>query len=684
MPISQLAKNRTVASDAATVDTGTDPTRVPPPGVEGQVYLSPGDPHELTDEARRSYEQWLRHPEARERMLPVPPAVRSYLRSLGERYNYGGPEEQQFGERLLNSPEERGELISIARDLAESRLNKEAVARLERFIATVGPEDDDAWFEVSYVAFELYARELRGQTVNLGEHPQEKSDLLAWFANRAQRALDALGRDEKAPSIGPFRQVSESEVKTRLAQIDKERRQALKELIEGRFSAINSAPPPATEDINNKAPVFRVHGNDTLSPTLIANLARVGAREGFQVLASGDWGPDQGTLTRRERAHLTEFNIPNADVTNVWIEDSSHVSKDGTVSVLPKVDNDLLREAEGNDRRRRAEEFKNRTGHELDLRLAGQGVSAKTDQRAGAVAYALAAGKPTRAMLGYIEGGNVVLGTRATGEPYAVVGKDTVAITRAILERDASQVMGRPVQLTQEQVRVALAKDLGVDVDNVVLTEQPGNFHVDMALTAWTPGVVLLNDARAAGQVLIDHSLESAMHFLPPLPNGASLDDIEARKEAIAALEQMTTTSDVSLKLKSTSSYAKALQKYLDSEAKELRKLRTQQTQRARVEDVAAADLEAQGLRVIRVPSRFSIMGSERTNFANGIGGVGQDGQRFFITQGSRWPRHEVAFLSALQEAGVAVPRIYFLEDGASTRSVLAKGGIACRVKVHR
>src|SRR5204863_2865870 len=55
---------------------------------------------------------------------------------------------------------------------------------------------------------------------------------------------------------------------------------------------------------------------------------------------------------------------------------------------------------------------------------------------------------------------------------------------------------GQPV--SEADVRAAVAKDLGVEPAHLFLVEQPGVFHLDMAMTLLRPGTVLLNDATEA------------------------------------------------------------------------------------------------------------------------------------------------------------------------------------------
>src|SRR5262249_4213364 len=109
-----------------------------------------------------------------------------------------------------------------------------------------------------------------------------------------------------------------------------------------------------------------------------------------------------------------------------------------------------------------------------------------------AAALARARGTALRQAMTYLEGGNVLLGTLPDGAPFALVGRDSVAVSRAFLAR----VLGRPV--SEEDVTEVIAKDLGVERPRLFLVEQPGVFHLDMAMTLFAPGTVVFNDEREA------------------------------------------------------------------------------------------------------------------------------------------------------------------------------------------
>ena len=76
--------------------------------------------------------------------------------------------------------------------------------------------------------------------------------------------------------------------------------------------------------------------------------------------------------------------------------------------------------------------------------------------------------------------------TARDGSPYVLVGRDSLAVTRKLL----------PGQADEAAAAAQVAKDYGLQPENIIPLEQPGDFHLDMAMTLAGPGQVLLNDSR--------------------------------------------------------------------------------------------------------------------------------------------------------------------------------------------
>ncbi|MBW4719445.1 hypothetical protein [Saccharothrix obliqua] len=94
-------------------------------------------------------------------------------------------------------------------------------------------------------------------------------------------------------------------------------------------------------------------------------------------------------------------------------------------------------------------------------------------------------GRPAGHLRAYVEGGNAVTGEDAAGRTVVLVGRDAVAVTRAVyrLADDA-------------EVRALIAEDFGLAHDQVLLVEQPGKFHLDMGLLFAGRGRVVVNDSK--------------------------------------------------------------------------------------------------------------------------------------------------------------------------------------------
>jgi hypothetical protein len=283
-----------------------------------------------------------------------------------------------------------------------------------------------------------------------------------------------------------------------------------------------------------------------------------------------------------------------------------------------------------------------------------QGLVEKDGGQAVAAAIAEARGAQLPEAITYLEGGNILLGTLPTGAPYAVVGRDSAAVSRALLARHHS----RPV--SDIEVVAAIANDLGVTPGHLFLVEQPGVFHLDMAMTLLRPGTVLLNDALEAFHLQTQWLRDDHEAWRPrrdaATPEDEYLRDLELWRGAGRSLEDTIQT----------------LWKY---------------TERfARYEARTLADLQAAGLTVIRVPGRFlhptRPFDRDAMNFLNGEAGTNSCGRTYFITQGGD-PRAERYIAARLLAPGTGLDRLYLAPRLASRESLWEKGGTGCRVKAE-
>jgi len=489
-----------------------------------------------------------------------------------------------------------------------------------------------------------------------------------------------LSKDISLVEVREYENISDNKLEHNMKKLVNERNDNLKLLLKGNIDKIDSAPAPMPEDLSVRPQSYHMtvlHETDML---LAKDMIRIGIKESFQVTVRGNTESLRNSLNETELQHVTFIDLPGNETT--WVEDNGNICRDGTITVAPLVeDTELLREALTNGRQERSDQNVAAGGEELETDYMMQGAVASRSQQSAKVAYALSADLDVDMNLGYIEGGNVLTGTLPSGEPYAVVGKDSYALSKAVIEKDASAISGKAESFSKEQIKILMAKDLGVDPKNLILVEQPGDFHVDMSMCVWTPGTILVNDARAVGEIRLQEAKANLISELPPLPEDASAED----KAALAKTKKIINEDPYALEafaktLRGTSEYMDKLGRGLSYSQGEFNLIKAHTENLAVAEDLAAKQLEAQGLEVIRVPGRFGEF-RETANFLNGEGGTNPDGKMFFITQGGN-ARYKLAFLNALKESGVKMPRIHFLNEEASRKSLSLSGGINCRAKV--
>jgi hypothetical protein len=483
------------------------------------------------------------------------------------------------------------------------------------------------------------------------------------------RCLGDASHEAAQPALH-LRRVAPEDVAQTVTEADTARAAKLADL-----PHVATAPRLVPEDLTRRARVFHV-GVDAFTDAMFAEmLARVGQREGFSVVARvgphsvwADWLANVPNLTLAE--------LPG--VQYVWSEDVLEVALDGSFQMTARVgDAGLIRRAVFVDRIRRyypevtaaqIEEIRNLPSpadppgglpRELLLRYPDslfmiQGLVEIEGAQVVAAALARARGAALRQAMTYLEGGNVLLGTLPGGAPFALVGRDSVAVSRALL----AHLLGRPV--SEEEVTEVIAKDLGVERPHLFLVEQPGVFHLDMAMTLFAPGTVVFNDERKALRLQIAWLREDHEASRPRREAGPSGDEyrrqLESWEAAGRALEE------------TVAKLTKYGERFIRAEARTL------------------VDLEAAGLKVIRVPARFLHPARppdrDLMNFVNGEAGTNAAGQGYFITQGGE-PRAEHLIAAALLGPGTGLDRVYFAPRVASADSLWDKGGTACRVKVE-
>jgi hypothetical protein len=445
-------------------------------------------------------------------------------------------------------------------------------------------------------------------------------------------------------------------------------------LADGARAPVSSRLVP--EDLMRRANVAHVAITNYTEAAFATLMARVGLLEGFSVVARVSPGsPWAGAL--RGTPNLALIELP--DPQYVWTEDVTEIAVDGTFRMTARVgDRGLLRRSIFIDRVRRfypqvsattLEELAalpgvpGRPPGELplatmrrfpDMMFMIQGVVERDAGQEVAAALAAARAAPLGEATTYLEGGNVLLGTLPGGEPYALVGRDSAAVSRAVLERHR----GRAVH--EAEVIAAMAADLAVPPARLFLVEQPWVFHLDMAMTLLAPGTVVLNDALEAFRLQTRWLREDHEAWRPRRETFAS--EAEYRRD----LELWRWAGE-------------------DLEAT-IRMLWKYTQWFIRFETRARADLEDAGLTVLRVAGRFPHPARpwdrDVMNFLNGEAGMSPRGGTYFITQGGD-PRAERYIARRLLGPDTGLDRLYLAPRLASRASLWDKAGIGCHIKVE-
>jgi hypothetical protein len=484
-----------------------------------------------------------------------------------------------------------------------------------------------------------------------------------------ERPLPPPGR-MRLPAV-EVRRVSEEELRAALDRVAAARAAALADL-----ARAPAASPIVPEDLTRRARVFHLAVEHYTDAAFAEFLAGVGAVEGFQVVARLSPGAAWADHLRHvPNLALTEVPGPHY----IWSEDISEISVDGTFHMTARVgDPRLLARALLVDRVRRyypqvppaelaaiAALPTERGGQNgglpseillgvPDVRFMLQGlVEREGGQRVGA-AIALTRGAPLREAMTYLEGGNVLVGTMPGGASFALVGRDSLAVSRALLQRH----LGRPVG--DGELRAAVAKDLGIEPARLYPVEQPWVFHLDMAMALLRPGTVVLNDAWEAFRLQTTWMREDHAAWRPRRESASSevehLRDLERWRAAGRDLEETI----------------RRMQRFTEFFA--------------RYEARAAADLDAVGLQVVRVAGRFVHptlpWARDVMNFLNGEAGTNGQGRTYFVTQGGD-PRAERYIADRLLTRDTGLDRLYLAPRLVSRETLWEKGGTGCRVKVE-
>ena len=233
--------------------------------------------------------------------------------------------------------------------------------------------------------------------------------------------------------------------------------------------------------------------------------------------------------------------------------------------------------------------------------------------------------------LTYNEGGNTLIGKRK-GEPFALIGKDSYAVSKFLMEADLGH------EMTYEEILIAFALDYGVKKENIHFIEQPGDMHLDMSMTIVGENTILLNDAQEAQRMFRDE-------------------------------QQMW--------LSATSGYesAEILASYVSSEILESKA-------RKIMEDITEKELQGLGFNVVRVPGRFNYsITAPAMNFFNMVTAQTPSGENIAVLLGCVANYASIFEQTLRKFSERKIDKVYFLNLEASQQCLGLDGGISCRTK---
>lgn len=442
------------------------------------------------------------------------------------------------------------------------------------------------------------------------------------------------------------------------------------ELKSGRTTA---APLVTAEDGSTRVKAFHMAalGSDQTGIEFPLNMARVGKKEGFEVVlrAPVEQEKELKALFAKEKLdNVRLLPVKDGYDLDFWSEDQGEVHTDGSISV-PRALTGQLSWEDITHALTKARLERLHPGTRVDLStpdklqkarekypdVAYSSVGAVAERRGqrALVAIALGAKKGLRVSNGYLEGGNALVGRKADGTGYAVVGADSLTVSREALSKE----LGR--KLSDADTRALIAQDYGVATKDLVVVEQPGDFHIDMHMALLPGGKAVVNDALSVFETQKAWLTE---HFKsPPKP--------PAKRTEAAKLEHELAVEEWKI--------GKELFRERLSELEQAAKAAAAHEARM------VKDLEAQGLEVHRMPGVFPrTHQSPRMNFLNAEQGVNPKGQHFMVLLGGD-PRAEAMVKERLSAISGAPVRVHFLDPALTETTLNAMGGLSCRAKVE-
>ena len=335
----------------------------------------------------------------------------------------------------------------------------------------------------------------------------------------------------------------------------------------------------------------------------------------LKILTDRDSRSDVEQELSNDQYKETQYRIIESSLAiTKWAEDGVEYLENGKIAVLRSFDSQLLEWAMKSGRRSRWQE---KIAPEI-LEAALQddhlwiplGVRVNTSAIGAALESLASAQKHEVGHLrAYIEGGNMIAGEDAAGKPVILIGKDAIDATAHIY------------QLNRAQVREIICEDFGLaTIEQIICVEQPGQFHLDLAILFMGHGVVVLNDSSIACKDAIEMA------------------------EVVPCLTTKTAAAQLTLQHE--------------------------------LEEEAARDLQAAGIKVIRNKLEDNVT----FNFFNGEFVTGKNGLNYYITNGGP-PEQESRFADLMVRQWQIVTEVIFSPIDAAQKSLQELGGVGCRIK---
>jgi hypothetical protein len=414
---------------------------------------------------------------------------------------------------------------------------------------------------------------------------------------------------------------------------------------------------PKDASVNPSHMVMGYVAADPVSLSFIAQMAEVGSVEGFEVLAR--CAPEESAnLLEQLKSWPGSKNVtvvPSRGLQDVWTEDHGEFTTQGNLVLPPLVDQHtpfgvdafLDRLARLHPEVNVAEVAPNVSSYNLEdamsryprANFSYQGMVGQAGTQRGMLGSALALDVPEiKFSASYIEGGNFLPGTAQDGQPLAFVGRDSIAISQAVLARDLGK---KP---SESEVVERIARDYGLKAGQVHPVEQPADFHVDMAMTWTQPGQVLLNDSM--GVLKIQKKWLKHKRDLDVQSNPEQKQEIDKRFKT------------------------------------ELKVLGEKAAHHADLESLSERDLKAAGVDVYRLPGSFPhTSANEQMNFMNLRQGTNENGEKFAVMLGGSPEAEEMITRELLHEIPTGYSRIHYLDRKLTVPTLELWGGIKCRTK---